>query len=381
MAPPSELEIVACTTRSLHRAFEHAAEVLHRGSAAFVPPFPGSVAKFLGAKCTFSKHQGEIQGFLALRGGRPVGRIAAILNRLHNEYYKDRTGFFGFFECENNASTARALFERAEQWVAARGLSCLRGPYNPTINNDCGILLDGYGARSMIGLPWNPDYYPALLTLNGFELKRVLHAFNLPLQRVEIPARLKRIAERLKARHRLTIRPFSMKRLPEELRILQTVYNATLERNWGFVPLTYAELLEAAKDFRVIADPRLLLVAESAGRPAGVAISLPNFNELLAAVKNTPRPLRLLHLLLLMKTRRIRTGRLTILGVVPEFRDRGLHAWLIYEQFRIGKDFYVDSSLGWVEDTNTEVLEVCQVAGGELERSWGIYERMVQTTQ
>jgi hypothetical protein len=312
---------------------------------------------------------------VAERAGRPIGRIAAIVNRSHNTYHQDRVGFFGFFECIDDPEVARALFEQAAAVLREAGLDILRGPYNPSINDDCGVLLNGFDRPTMIGLPWNPPYYTTLLEGLGFAKARTLYILTLPLSHLRPPERFERIIERLKKRANLSMRPIALPRLEEELEIVRRVYNATLERNWGFVPIGLEDLLDSADDLRAIADPRLLLIGESDGRPAGVAITLPNFNEILHAVKKTPRWLRLPHIFFLMKTRKIHTGRQTVLGVMPEFRDRGFHAWLVHEQFSEARKLYTDVALGWLEDTNAEIIEICKIVGGETDREWGIFEK------
>jgi hypothetical protein len=357
--------------------FERVAETLHGTDPAFIPPFPGSVAKYLSPKSAFRLRHGEITAFLAIRDGRPVGRIAAIINRSHNERYSDKTGFFGFFECENNPATARALFQKVEEVLRDSGLTTIRGPYNPSINDECGLLVDRFDLPPCIGLTWNPEYYLGLLSGLGFESVRALHGMNLPMHRLPQPARLARIVERIAVRSKLKMRTMNIARLPEELKIVQQVYNATLERNWGFVPISMEDLLAAADDIRAIADPKLLLIAEMDGKDAGVAITLPNFNEILARIKNTPHWLRLPHIFWLMKTQKINSCRQTVLGVVPECRDRGLHAWLIHEQFVRAQERYANATLGWMEDTNTEILKNCEVVGGEFERTWKIYEKIL----
>lgn len=351
------------------------AEKLHGTDPAFIPPFPGSVAKYLSPKSAFHLRHGEILAFVASRDGRPVGRIAAIINRSHNERYSDKTGFFGFFECENDPATAAALFGKVEEVLRAAGMDRVRGPYNPSINDECGMLAERFDLPPVIGLTWNPEYYLTLLAGAGFLPVRVLHGMNLPMHRLPQPARLARIVERIAVRSKLKMRTMDISRLPEELKIVREVYNATLERNWGFVPISMEDLLGAADDIRAIADPKLLLIAEMDGREAGVAITLPNFNEILAKVKKTPHWLRLPHILFLMKTQKINSCRQTVLGVVPGFRDRGLHAWLIHEQFVRAQERYDNAALGWMEDTNTEILKNCEVIGGEYERTWKIFEK------
>ena len=382
MIPPTStldagktLSISVCRTPSQWKRFERTAEAIHKADPAFVPPFPGSIAKFLALDSAFHRRHGVITAFVAKRAGRAVGRVAAIINRSHNEYHKDRIGFFGFFECENNPATAAALLGKVTETLLAAGMDGVRGPYNPSINDDCGILLNRFDQQPIMGLPWNPSYYSKLLEDMGFQKVRSLYTLNLPLHRLEPPERFGRIVEHMKKRSKLTTRTMNIARLEDELVIVRDVYNATLERNWGFVPISMEDLLAAAEDIRAIADPRLLLIGESEGRDAGVAITLPNFNEILAATKNTPHWLRLLHIFILMKTRKIKTCRQTVLGVVPEFRDRGLHAWLIYEQFREAQKHFSDAALGWLEDTNSEIIKNCRLVGGETDREWAIFEK------
>jgi hypothetical protein len=166
-----------------------------------------------------------------------------------------------------------------------------------------------------------------------------------------------------------------MSQLEEELKIVREVYNATLERNWGFIPITMDDLLGAADDMRAFADPDMILIAEMQGENAGVALSLPNFNEILARIKKTPHWLRLPHILWLIKTRRINWVRQVVLGISPRFRDRGLHAWLLYEQFVSAKRRYANGTLGWIEETNTEILENCYMVGAVQQQEWRIYEK------
>ncbi|MDX2080594.1 MAG: hypothetical protein SFU53_07405 [Terrimicrobiaceae bacterium] len=369
------VEILACQSSSDARQFERTAEVLHGSNPAFVPPFPGSVAKYLSEKSPFHQRHGRIHAFLALRDGRPVGRIAAIINRSHNERYGDRTGFFGFFECENDPDTSRALFERAFEVLRSEGRDSVRGPYNPSINDECGLLASAFDEPPFIGLTWNPPYYKELVEQAGFAVVRVLHSLNLPMHRLPEPERLAKIVRHMTRRSPLTMRVMDFSRLDEELAVVREVYNATLERNWGFVPISQQDLSAAAADIRAIADPKLLLIAELDGQSAGVALTLPNFNEILIRTKSVPHWLRLPWILWLMKTQRITSCRQSVLGVVPSCRDRGLHAWLIHEQFMRARERYANATLGWIEENNTEILKNCELVGGERDRSWELFER------
>jgi len=351
------------------------AETLHGTDPAFIPPFPGSIAKYLSPKSAFCRRQGDIFPFIAWRDGRPVGRIAAIINRAHNGLHQDRAGFFGFFECENDPATAQALFAHAEALLKSKGCDSVRGPYNPSINDECGLLVNRFDLPPYTGMTWNPAFYESLVTGAGYSPACTLHGLLLPMHRLELPARLGRIVDRIAKRSRLALRPMDISRLDEELKIVHEVYNATLERNWGFVPISMDDLLGAADDIKAIADPKLLLIAEMDGENAGVALTLPNFNEILARTKRTPHWLRLPHIVWLMKTHRINSCRQAVLGVSPKYRDRGIHAWLIYEQFSRAKERYDNAILGWIEESNTEILEHCEVVGGVRERTWKIFAK------
>lgn len=369
------VSVSVCQTAREKNKFEQVAEDLHHAHHAFIPPFPGSIAKYLSSKSAFNRRHGEIHPLIAWRDGRPVGRIAAIINRSHNEFYQDKTGFFGFFECEDNVDSASALFNAAAAILRNKGCVSIRGPYSPSINDECGLLVQGFDDPPYIGLTWNPAYYENLVLSHGFTTVCTSYGLHLPLHRLELPERLVRIVDRVTRRSRLKLRPIKINDLEEELKIIHEVYNDTLKRNWGFVPITMDDLLFAADDMRAIADPEMILIAEQDGKNAGVGLSLPNFNELLALAKNTPRWLRPLHVLWLMKTRPIRSGRQVVYGISPRFRDRGLHGWLLKEQFACAKARYTNAELGWIEETNTEILENSIMLGATQHRTWKIYEK------
>jgi hypothetical protein len=367
--------IVLCRTWKEERLFERLPELLHGNDPAFVPPFPGSIIKYLSPKSPFNRLYGKIYPFLAWRDGKPVGRIAAIINRSHNERYADKTGFFGFFDCENDLKLAEALFGEAGGVLRSRGMESIRGPYNPSINDECGLLVEGFEHAPCMGLCWNPEYYRTLVENLGFRTVCKSFGFLLPLHRLSAPERLKPIVDRVAKRAKIKLRPIKMSELEEELKIVQEVYNATLERNWGFVPITMEDLLAAASDIKPFADPQMMLIAEMNGENAGVALSLPNFNEILIRTKKTPYWLRLLHIVWLMKTRRINWARQVVYGISPRFRDRGLHAWLLYEQFVCAKQRYANGTLGWIEENNTEIIENSLMLGAIPQQEWRIYEK------
>lgn len=350
-------------------------ETLHGTDPSFIPPFPGSVAKFLAPDSLFNRQDGTITAFLAERDGRVVGRIAAIVNRSHNAYWQDRIGFFGYFACEDNVETARALFAEVERVLRDAGRDAVRGPYNPTINEECGLLVEGSHEPPNMSMPWNPPYYAALVEACGLGVTRTLYGYHLPLH-IGIPPRVQKIAARLKQRSPdIHIRSFDLKRLDDELRLAHRLYNVTLDRNWGFVPISEEDLLAAADDLKAFADPDFLIFAEVDGVPAGFMLTLPNFNEILARTKRCPRWLRLPWILWLMKTHRIRSVRQAVLGVAPEHRDRGIAALMCNEMVLRTQRTADFAELSWIEANNVEVINLILLMGATQSRTYLIYEK------
>lgn len=324
----------------------------------------------------FSSVHGELAPFLALRDGRPVGRIAAIHNRSHNDYHHDRTGFFGFFDFADG-EVAAALFDAACRWLRERGLAAARGPYSPSINDPCGLLSDAFELPPSVFMPWNPARYVDTYRALGLTEIRTLYSFRIPLD-VPAPPAVEKMAERARRRSGLTIRPFNMRDIKGELRILQRLYNVTLDRNWGYVPIKWEDLEHSAAGLKAIVDPNMLFFAMHGGREVGYSISLPDINEFARRTLKWPRGFwRFLPLLWLLKTTKPRNARHLILGVEPEFRHRvGVAPMLFQETFkRVGAGGRPSSEISWIEANNTEIVRAIEVMGGRRDKTYTIWEK------
>jgi hypothetical protein len=238
-------------------------------------------------------------------------------------------------------------------------------------------MVGGFSEQSFIGFVWNPPHYEKLLRAAGLVPLVMSCGYMLPLHRLEPPLRLERLARRAQAQSKSRLRPINMDDLSGDLGIIREIYNATLGTNTGFVPISNDDLLSAAEEIKMIARPAMIQIAECEGQRAGVALSLPNINEFLAVVRQTPRLLRPAHMLLLLKTGRPRSGRQVAYGITPAFRDRGLHPWLSYEHFVAAKKHFHHAALGWIQETNTETLMMAELLGGERVWRWAILEKPV----
>ena len=318
-----------------------------------------------------------IHPLIASRNGRPVGRIAAVINRSHNTHNRDTVGFFGFFDAVDDMSVARELIAAASAILRAAGLSSMRGPYNPSINDDCGVLIEGNDRPSFVSMPWNPPYYARLLNAAGVEQTRTLYAWDVPLDR-PTPERINKIVERIRKRQNATVRPIDLGNLERDLTIIHRLYNQCLDRNWGFYPIALDDLMHAAEDLRAIADPETIFFVCMDGREVGFSLALPNVNEVFRAAKGRKGLLRLIEIGLRMKLQHITSQRLCILGVEPAARDKGLSALLFHESFRASALKYSLSEVSWVEANNEEILEAASIMGGFRSRTYGIFEQAIE---
>ncbi len=206
-------------------------------SSGWIPPLRVVVRDGLDQKGNPFYLQAERALFIAKRDGRPVGRVAAIENRRHNGHHDDRVGFFGFFECRDDQEAASGLFERAERWLADRGLNSVRGPVSPSMNHDCGVLVDGFDFPPVIMTPWNPSYYGPLIEGAGYSRARDLLGYHIPAgDDLALPDRLRLVSKRLLERSRLVFREWDFGTMEEEVRNAFDLYCDAWEGNWGFVP-------------------------------------------------------------------------------------------------------------------------------------------------
>jgi hypothetical protein len=323
----------------------------------------------LGKDNPFYEH-GEIEMFLAKdHGGRPIARIAAIHNHLHNDFHGDKVGFFGFYQCVDGGETGRvatrAVVDLAGEWLRARGLESIRGPFNPTINDDCGIWVEGESYPTFL-MPSNPHYYDDHLRAAGLAPVKSLRVYRLGFETISEDewARWAKFAGRLqRSNPGLVVRGANFKDLDSEVKSFVSVFNAAWSRNWGFAPMSYSELRSLAELFQYMVDPNLIRAAEveenGARKMVGVIIAVPDLNEFLRHSGG-----RLLHPTMIWKLIRMKTGRPTnririaVLGVLPEYRHTPVSALLLYDALHVSKSFGAkEVEASWVLEDNVPMVK------------------------
>lgn len=314
--------------------------------------------------------------FIARRDGKVVGRIGAIENRAHNTFHGDRVGFFGFFECVDDPEVARSLFDAARRWLAARGLTSVRGPMNPSTNHDCGLLVDGFDEPQQFLTTWNPPYYEALIRGAGLAPVKELLGYWLPYGEngYEMPARFEALARRAMEKNGLSFRDLVPSRFWKEVDICWEVYNAAWESNWGFVPMSRDEFLHMARSLKALLVPQFAFVAEIKGEAAGFMLATPDYNK--ALKRNANGRLFPLGLLRILRGRSaIRTGRIMALGIKQQFRSGSILPLFMHEATRRAIAYgSPGSEASWILEDNQAMRQPLESFGGRIYRRWRIYE-------
>lgn len=317
--------------------------------------------------------------FIARRNGRPVGRIAAIENRAHNSFHNDRVGFFGFFEAIDDTEVAEHLFGAAEEWLAARGLTSVRGPMNPSTNHDCGLLVEGFDQHPQFLTAWNPEYYEALIRNAGFAPAKDLLGYWLPYGEAnyELPPRFEALARRAASKANLIFRDLEPSRFWEEVEICWEVYNSAWERNWGFVPMARDEFMHMAKSLKLLLVPQFAFVAEIDGEAAGFMLCAPDYNRVFKEIPNGRLfPFGLAKILLAKS--RLRTGRIMALGIKEQFRTGSILPLFMHEAARRAIAYgSAGAEASWILDDNQAMRQPIEALGGRIYRRWRVFERPI----
>lgn len=343
---------------------------LHPIESPWVQPLLGEQKKLLDPTRNPALKKLELVLLLARRNQRPAGRISVARVRSGG---RETAGRFGFFECANDPELARALVQKAEQWLLRRGIDEMVGPFCPTIHDECGVLVEGFSTPPTLLTPYNPPYYRPLLEALGFEKAHDLYGYSLNHD-TPLPPSVERIAERLRRRGDIEFRSVNMKKFDEECALLLELYNAAWSDNWGFEPMTEEEFMAHAQGLRQIVVPELLLIASVAGVPAGFSLTLPDLNYGLRFLRGRLFPFGIVTLLRKMKSNR--RVRVTALGLLPRFRKRGLDALFYLETHRRGIGLgYTEGEFSWVLEDNPEMNGAAISLGAERAKTWRIYRK------
>lgn len=349
---------------------------LYKDDPNWVAPLIMDQYKFFDPQKNPYYAHSKVQLYLAIEDGRVLGRISAHTNNQHQKEHTEDIGFFGFFDCVDRVEVARALFEAAGAWNRLQGFASMRGPMNFSVNQELGLLIDGFDTPPMVMMRHDHPYYQKLYEACGLEKTMDLYAYL--SERTQMPERIERLAAAIEKRSGVSIRSLSKnkKELQKDIETVFEIYTRAWEYNWGNVPMTKAEFDHIVAELLPLADPDLIFIAEKDGHPAGFSLALPNYNEVLKVMKGRVNPITMIKALLAKK--KIGSARVITMGIIKEYQGRGIDSLLYYYSYKNGlpKGIF-RGEFSWVLENNTMMIRTAQMLDAIPYKTYRIYDKSI----
>jgi len=368
------IDIIPVTTPAELDRFIKLPQQLYANDPAYVAPLVLERQEALSPKKNPYFEHAEAQFWLARRDGRDVGRISAQVDRLVSDL---EVGHFGMIAAEDDAEVYAALFEAAESWLRARGKRHILGPFNLSINEETGLLVDGFDTPPVMLMGHDPHYSAAHIEALGYGKAKDLIAYMYDIEH-ELPRAARRKIDSRTAQS-LTVRHLDKSRYREEFDTVTAIFNDAWSQNWGFIAFTPAEIAHMAKSMKMLIDPTCVAIVEMNGEAVGFGIALPNLNELIADFNGRLLPFNWLKLLWRLR-RGARTARVPLMGIRRSFSGSmagGLAPFLIIDSLRKGLRAKGVShvELSWILEDNRPMRHVIEALGGLPYKTYRVYDK------
>jgi hypothetical protein len=358
--------------------FLRAARIVFEGDPNWVPPLEFDIKQRLTPGKNPFFHRGELALFTAWKDGRLAGRISAQLDHEHLRRYEDRTGFFGFFDTIDDEEVGRALVDAAEKWLVRRGMKRMRGPLSLTMNEEVGVLIEGFDMPPSLMMSHSRDWQDRVALAAGLEKARDLFAWRFDVG--NIPPRALKAWEETKALPEVRLRSVEPSKMDRELRIILDIFNEAWVDNWGYVPATDEEAKKMGEDLRLILDKDLAFIAEVDGKAVAICIALPNLNEVARDFDGKLNPITVAKLIWRLKVKRPKSARLMMLGISTAMRNQrryaGLSHALYVEVAKRGEKLgYEWGELSWTLEDNRPINLGIKSMGARIYKKYRVYEK------
>jgi len=369
------VEVAPVGSRAELREFIGLPYRLHANAAQWVPPLRLERWVFLSRRSNPFFRHGDAQLFLARRDHRVAGRISAQVDHAFNDFHGNAWGMFGFLEVEEDAELLEALLGAAAGWLRERGRDRMVGPMDFTMNDESGLLIEGFERRPMVRQAWHPPYYRELCEAAGLEKAVDLWMWELHISgKDRVLPIIWELAEALESKHGIRIRKMSRLRLRRELDEFAEIYNEAWSDNWGFVPYSKEDLDAYARELHLVFDRRWFMRALHGDKTVGIAITVPDINQVLARMNGRLLPLGWWHYL--RRRRIIDRCRVGFLGVKPAYQHTGVAAGLYAEHYRMAEATRIKGGeMGWILETNTAMNRAMEAMGARVVKRYRIFER------
>lgn len=375
----ASVEVSPVAGRSDLAAFIELPKRLYRGQKGYVAPLDMERGEALSPKTNPFFDHAEVQLFLARRDGKVVGRISAQIDKLHQEKYRDSTGHFGFLDAEDDPAVFAALIAAAENWLKGKGMARAVGPLSFSTNEEIGVLVDGFDARPMLMMPFHLPYNARHIAANGYAKVKDVLSYHLRKDDYK-PLASKRMLERAATETGVVVRNIDMKRFQAEIETVIDIFNDAWSQNWGMVPFTEKEMAAAAKGLKLLIDPKMVVVAEQNGEAAGMMVCLPNLLEAARDLDGKLFPFGIAKLLYRLKTNKVRSGRIPLMGIRRKHHGTVLGATLLPMMFEKLRTRFLERGLeelemSWILEDNTAMRRVLEGIGGKVTKTHRVFEK------
>lgn len=361
-------------SRSEKKQFLELPWALYRNDPLWIPPLRGNQAELVGyRKHPFHAHA-TTRTWLAYRDRTPVGRICGIINHVHNERYQEKRGMFGFFESIDDSQVSRALLDAARQWFASQGIERMRGPTNPSMNYECGLLVEGFSEPATFMMTYNPPYYARLIEEYGFRKSQDMFAFWGQVGMLDtLDKKLDFVVDEATRRFKIKTRRMCRAKFTEEVRTFLHIYNQSLGATWGFTPLSEGEVDHFSNSLKHLIVPEMTTIAEIDGKPVAVVFGLLDYNPRIKLIDGRLFPFGFMRLL--WNRRAIKKIRLIAANVLPEYQMWGLGLVVLH---RLVPDIRAwgiqEAEFSWVLESNDLSYKSLKRGGAILTKTYRIYD-------
>ena len=368
------VEVKPVETRREQKEFLQFTWSLYRDDPNWIPPLQQNLRELVGFRPHPFHDVADVQAWLARKDGQVCGRIATMVNHVHNRKYHEQRGFFGFFESVNDPHVAHALFDAARDWFAQRGIRDMRGPVNPSLNYEVGLLVEGFDSPPVFQMTYNPPYYAQLIESFGFQKAQDMYAFWGHIEMLSaLSEKLLFIIRETNRRFNVKMRTLDRRRFKEDVRTFLDIYNASLEGSWGFTPLSDGEIDHISDGLRHLIVPELTSCAEIEGRPVGAAFGLLDYNPRIKQINGRLFPFGFIRLL----TRRQQIKRIRVIStnVLPEFQRWGLGLALLAHLMPKALEWGItEAEFSWVLESNRLSFGSLKRGGAKLTKTYRVYD-------
>ena len=374
------LDIRAVETSSDRKNFIRAQKVAYRDDPHFIAPLEFEVGQRLDPKSNPVLKTASHRLWIAYKDGKVVGRIGAIVNQAHLERYNDDTGHFGYFDAIDDPSVFEALLNTAEEWLRAQGMKKIAGPYSFSVNEECGMLIDGFDTPPFVMMSHSRPWFKTHTERMGYEKAQDMHALHYLNEKQFIPERRQKFIEKAVSNPKVEIRNIDFKNFVGDIKTLVGIFNDAWSDNWGFIPFTDEQAEHMASELRPIITKGNVVLCFVDGEPAAMGLVLPNINEAIANFDGKLLPFNWAKLLWRLKVKGLKSARMPLMGIVKKYQGKPLGAAFAYKIIDMVNSSNIEaglehSELSWILETNPAMINMLTEMGGKIYKTYRVYEK------